>query len=583
MQQFRTLAVLLFLFSTVSFSQIYMVPDGSTMVADTLGAQALPKVAAAPDGSCYVAWFDNRAKGYAVYIQHLDPKGQPLFPSQGLLVSDHPQETSLSNYDLKCDKDGNAVIAFMDVRDGEPDIFVYKISPKGEFLWGKDGIKVSKTSGFETSPKLVITGDGCATVAWSNFTGGSWLMLQRISPEGKKLWGDDPVYYGANKPVSPGDQIESFEIPQPVPSDSNSVIVIYNVVTGNFPQQSVRIAAQKFSAKGEPRWGKGVVSIQGLGHVMPYTPPSVRADGENGAVIAWHDDRDLDNKQVVYAQKLNANGSFEFPLNGAEVASVEGNGYNPVAVRLSVTKEVMVLWKGTDRSQSESGLFAQILDEWGNRKLGESGMGIIPLGQQSIGDYNLTPIGNAAYIGSVSGNYPNKDGYLQLNLLNSAGMLNWNGASSVAEGSGAKGRLEMVTAPFNSVIMAFTVALKKGESVWAAKSSFNGNPGGLFSPVNLFDLNAFNMGPEVIIRWSTNHEEGKWSFRLERRTVDSDWTVVKEVPGTGGFYTVANYEFVDKAPADTRMVYRLIAKSYAGKEIVYDLGQVINTAYPIVK
>ncbi len=575
MQQLRTIAVLLIFFSTVAFSQFFPYPDGATMVADTLGAQVLPKVAVAPDGSSFVSWFDTRGKGYAVYMQHLNPDGEPLFAPQGLLISDHTQNTSLSDYDLKCDKKGNAILTFSDIRNEEPDIFVYKISPKGEFLWGKDGIKVSATSGYEAVPKLAITGDGSTTVTWTNFTNGQWVMLQRISPEGKKLWGEDPVYFG--------DKLEGYEVPQPVPSDSNSVIVVYNIVTGTFPQQNVRIAAEKFSANGEPRWGKGVVFVQGLGFVMPFNPPSVRADGENGAVIAWHDDRDLDNKMVVYAQKLNSNGTFEFPLNGAEVATVDGNGYNPVAVRLGVTKEVMVLWKGTDRSQSESGLFAQILDEWGIRKLGNEGMAIIPVGQQSIGDYNLTAIGNAAYIGSVSGSYPNQDKFLQLNVLNSAGLLDWNGAGLIAEGEGAKGRLEMVTAPFNSVVMAFTVALKKGESVWAAKKQYSGNPGNMFSPVNLVDLHAFNMGPEVIISWTTNHEEGKWSFRVERKTLNSDWTVVKEVPGTGAFYTVANYEYVDKAPADTRMIYRVIAKSYSGREITYDLGQIINTAYPVVK
>ncbi|GJQ33786.1 MAG: hypothetical protein HBSAPP04_26250 [Ignavibacteriaceae bacterium] len=576
MQKLGTIAVLLFLFSTVSFSQMFSVPDGATMVADTLGAQDLPKVAASPDGSSYVSWFDLRGKGYALYIQRLNPEGEPLFAPQGLLVSGHPQATSLSDYDLKCDKEGNAIIAFTDYRTGGPDIFVYKISPKGEFLWENDGIKISQSTGnYQAQPKIAITEDGCATVAWTNSQGNQRYAIQRLSSDGKKLWGDAPTYYGHRE--------ASFEVPQPVPSDSNSVIVIYNVVTGNFPQLNVAIAAEKFSAQGRAIWGHGLVYVQSLGHVMPFTPPSVRADGENGAVIAWHDDRDTDNKMVAYAQKLNSNGTFEFPLNGAEVASVEGNSYNPIAVRLGVTREVMVNWKGTDRSQSESGLFAQILDERGGKKLGDGGMAVIPVSQQSITDYNLTSIGNAAYIASVSGSHPNKDGYLDLNVLTSAGIMNWQGAGLIAENEGAKGRLEMVTAPFNSCLMAFTVGLKKGESVWAAKRNYNGNPGGIFSPVNLIDFRAWNMGPEVVISWATNHEEGKWKFKLERRTVDSDWTTVKEVEGTGGFYTVANYEFTDKAPGDTRMVYRLIAKGPKGDEIAWDLGQVIDTSYPIVK
>lgn len=577
MQKLGTIAVLLFLFSTVSFSQMFSVPDGATMVADTLGAQDLPKVAASPDGSSYVSWFDLRGKGYALYIQRLNPEGEPLFAPQGLLVSGHPQATSLSDYDLKCDKEGNAIIAFTDYRTGGPDIFVYKISPKGEFLWGNDGIKISQSTGnYQAQPKIAITEDGSATVAWTETQGTTQrFAIQRLSSEGKKLWGEDPEYHGHRE--------ASFEVPQPVPSDSNSVIVIYNVVTGNFPQLNVAIAAEKFSAGGKRQWYHGRVYVQGLGHVNPFTPPSVRADGRNGAVIAWHDDRDTDNKMVAYAQKLNSNGTFEFPLNGAEVANVEGNSYNPVAAYLTATKEVMVIWKGTDRSQSESGLYAQILTETGEKKLGEPGLAIIPPGQQSIVDYNLTAVGNAGYIGSVSGDYPAKDALLVLRRLSSSGLLNWNGEGVITPEDGAKGRLEMVTAPYNSVLMAYTVALGKGQSLWAAKRHYNGNPGGIFSPVNLVDFRAWNMGPEVVISWATNHEEGKWKFRLERRTVDSDWTPVTEVEGKGGFYTDAKYEFTDKAPEDTRMVYRLIAKGPKGDEIAYDLDQIINTEYPIVK
>lgn len=573
MHYFKLNVLLLFFFSSISFGQFFSGQDGSTMVADTLSAQSLPKIATTNDGGCFISWFDGRNKGYAVYLQRLNRDGEPLFPSQGLLVSGHKQGTSLVNYDLKVDISGNAILTFMDYRSGDPDIFVYKISSKGEFLWGKDGIALSGTLGFEADPKIAITEDGSATIAWLHSAGGQNLAMQRISPEGKKLWGEEPLYFS--------NQGESFESPQPVPSDSNSVIIIYNVVTGQFPQRNVRIAAEKFTAKGEARWGNGVVFIQSLGYVMPYTPPSVRLDGENGAVIAWHDDRDFDNRQVVYTQKLNSNGSFEFPLNGVEVAATPGNGYDPVAVRLGATKEVMVVWKGTDRSQSENGLYAQLIDERGRKKFGDPGMTIIPTAQQSISDYNLTSTGNAAYIGSISGNYPNKDGNLQLFFLNSAGLLNWGAPVDIArDDNGGKGRLEMVTDAYNSCFMAFTVAKDKGESVSASKLMYNGNPGGIFSPINLYDLHAFNHGPEVTIKWSTNHEEGKWSFRLERKSVDTEWIPVTEMKGTGGFYTNTNYEYTDKAPSDTRVVYRLIMKSYDGTEITRDLGQIVDTAYP---
>jgi len=575
MPRLRATVVLLFLFSSIVFSQIFRAPDGSVRVVDATGSQVLPKIAPLPDGGCYISWFDNRAKGYAVYLQHLSADGDYLFPDQGLLISDNKQASSLVDYDLKSDSKGNAIIAFVDYRTGDPDIFAYKISPKGEFLWGKDGIALSGILGYEAQPKIAVTGDDAVTIVWFHTAGGYRLAMQRISPDGKKLWGNDPIYYGGRD--------VSFQDPQPVPSDSNSVIVVYNAVTGNFPQQNVKIAAEKFTSKGEARWGQGVVFIQSAGYVMPYTPPSVKADGENGAVISWHDDRDLDNRQVAYVQKLNSNGTFEFPLNGAEVASVQGNSFNPVAVWLTETREAMVVWKGTDLSQAESGLYAQIIDENGTRKFGNEGMAILAPGSQSISDHNLASTGNAAYIGYVSGAYSGNGSSLQLLFLNSAGIYEWGMSQMIAEEEGDKGRIEMATGTGNSCLIAFETTKDKNDGIWAAKLNYDGTPGGILSPISLSDLHARNMGPEVTVKWSTINEEGKWSFRLERKTVDSDWTLVKEFEGKGGFKKTTNYEYTDKAPADTRVVYRLVMKSYNGKVVTRDMGQIISTSYPVVR
>ncbi len=575
MPRLRATLVILFLFSSITFSQIFRVPDGSVMVTDTTGSQVLPKIAPLPDGGCYVSWFDNRGKSYAVYLQHLDAKGDYLFPAQGMLVSDHKQASSLVDYDLKTDSKGNAIIAFIDYRNDEPDVFAYKISPKGEFLWGKDGIALSGIMGYEAQPKIAVTNDDAATIVWFLSTNGSKIAMQRISPDGKKLWGNDPIYLG--------DKMIALQDPQPVPSDSNSVIVVYSAVTGNFPQQNVTLGAEKITAKGEARWGFGVVKIQSAGYVMPFNPPSVKPDGENGAIVSWHDDRDLDNRQVAYVQKLNSNGTFEFPLDGAEVASVPGHCFNPVAVWLTVTKEAMIVWKGTDPSQSQSGLYAQILDENGTRKFGNEGMTILSPGPQSISDHNLAATGNAAYIGFISGAFSGRVSNLQLLVLNSAGIYDWGMPEVIADDEGDKGRIEMVTGPENSCMMAFENTKDKNDGIWAAKLNYDGTPGGLFSPISLSAFQAWNMGPEVTVKWTTINEEGKWKFTLERKTVDSDWTVVAQVDGKGDFRTTTNYEFTDKAPADTRVIYRLKMKSYRGDEVIRDLGQIISTSYPVVR
>src|SRR6185312_12795695 len=85
-------------------------PDSNLAIADRSGEQVLPKIATSPDGTTYVSWFDHNSGNYDVYLQRLSPSGIELWPHNGLLVSNHPQSSSLVEWDLIADTAGNAVL-----------------------------------------------------------------------------------------------------------------------------------------------------------------------------------------------------------------------------------------------------------------------------------------------------------------------------------------------------------------------------------------------------------------------------------------------------------------------------------------
>jgi hypothetical protein len=58
----------------------------------------------------------------------------------------------VADYSLVVDHDGNAVVSFADIRNGNPDLVVYKISQDGEQLFGDDGILVTETVSVEFFP-----------------------------------------------------------------------------------------------------------------------------------------------------------------------------------------------------------------------------------------------------------------------------------------------------------------------------------------------------------------------------------------------------------------------------------------------
>ena len=59
------------------------------MICDVTGEQVLPKISLTSDGGCYIAWFDTRTGNYNVYLQRLDPAGNKMFATDGLLISDN--------------------------------------------------------------------------------------------------------------------------------------------------------------------------------------------------------------------------------------------------------------------------------------------------------------------------------------------------------------------------------------------------------------------------------------------------------------------------------------------------------------
>jgi hypothetical protein len=74
------------------------------------------------------------------------------------------------DYGLDIDTTGNALLAFLDTREGaNPEVTAAKISPGGKTLWGRHGVQLTKGSVHSNaSPKIAGTSDGAVVVAWTS-------------------------------------------------------------------------------------------------------------------------------------------------------------------------------------------------------------------------------------------------------------------------------------------------------------------------------------------------------------------------------------------------------------------------------
>lgn len=138
-----TAALLLTLSSNAQWSSD---TEQNTTINNAAGPNYVPKIRTTIDGNFFISWFGGDGN-LNMNLQLLDFNGNELWETNGIIVSNHTQNTFVTDYDLTTDMGGNAVIAFTDVRNGLTNTMVYKVSQSGEFLFGENGINPSPSAG----------------------------------------------------------------------------------------------------------------------------------------------------------------------------------------------------------------------------------------------------------------------------------------------------------------------------------------------------------------------------------------------------------------------------------------------------
>lgn len=348
-------------------------PAVNTPVATGSASQNVPKIAATLDGGAYLSWFENAGGGYVVRLQRIDREGVSQFGAAGLLVSSHPQNSSLVDHDLITDRDGNAVLAFTDVRNGpDLDVYAYRISPSQAFLWGPDGVTLSSNANFEADPRIAQNSAGDLVFVWPRTgTPAPALMMQKLAPDGAKQFGVDGIAVA-------GDGVENPSFEEIVASDNGAVIVSYLRDTRTFSSPR-HVRVQKFDASGAPLWGVGPVVIYNAAVPIAHRPRLV-SDEAGGAFISWHDDRS-GGQFRCWVQRVDASGVIQYAVNGVATSTQAGRQQlDPALAYAPFPGRLYVVTSERDSAQSQRGLYAQAFDALGARLWTDSGRELLPLG-----------------------------------------------------------------------------------------------------------------------------------------------------------------------------------------------------------
>ncbi len=530
------------------------------MICDVAGEQALAKIAMTSDGGCYISWFDTRSGAYNVYLQRLDPLGYKMWAQNGLLISNHPQDSWITDYDLICDQNDNAVLVFSDIRSGgllKP--VAYMISPSGDFIWGSNGIDISTGDSFQPSPTLTETSDGNFIFAWISSDGTQKIALQKLSPTGQKLWGANPILIQS--------ATENYSWPAVVKSDNGQTILIHTVPNGIY---QARIRAHKLDVNGQLLWGSNGVMIQNNGQMASYQVPEVEPDGNNGALISWYDGRAMNNLSSSFVQHISSTGSLYFPADGSEgsLAAQRNKFYPQVAFNL-VTQETYLFWMETEPDQNQNGIYGQKFSSSGNRLWGSSGKVFIPLSApntKSISDLSSQMGTEKVYLfyleSAGSGLNTKTLGF----ACDTSGAFIWPG-NIVTLSNPTQEKLQMETAldVYKNCKLVWGDRRLDSQGIYAQDINPEGQLGQPIIPVELTSFSANVQGKNVILNWSTATEINNKGFEILRLAQnDDDWELVGLVSGNGTTTEPMSYSFIDENVLPGNYQYRLKQIDYDG-------------------
>ncbi|HHT9129181.1 MAG TPA: TolB family protein, partial [Candidatus Wujingus californicus] len=269
----------------------------SVLICGTSGAQSAPVVVEDGAGGVIVVWQDFRRSYADIYAQRVDGSGKILWDKNGVAVCTASGHESFPV--IISNRAEGAVIAWVDTRNGNNDVFSQQLDGNGAIQWKENGVAVSIAKGNQNYPVITSDGAGGAYIAWSDMRSGeSDIYIQRIDIAGNALWVEDGWGICTEAGIQNYVNIDN--------DGAGGVSLVWN---DSRKSTFFDVYAQWIDQKGQLRWGDKGLAVSMASDTQCY--PVITNDGIGRAVISWQDARNKDSSYWdIYAQKVNEKGSL---------------------------------------------------------------------------------------------------------------------------------------------------------------------------------------------------------------------------------------------------------------------------------
>lgn len=234
------------------------------------------------------------------------------------------------------------------------------------------------------------------------------------------------------------------------------------------------VHAQKFDAAGNALWNGGTrIAVFDQTSVPIAHQPKLIADGQGGALCAWH--FAVGQQFSARVQRLLANGTEAWAHNGVDVSASANSKFDPAIAWEPVSQQLRVFWNERNLAQSSWGIFAQSLDAAGAAQWGANGTTILPIDTV----VKFAPVAARLGGGALGAVLVESLGALSDEVrafaLDAAGTVTWSTAASTFASD--KLRLALATTASGTGILAWTDNRVSGSDVYGAAVDLGGAVG----------------------------------------------------------------------------------------------------------
>ena len=312
-----------------------------------LSPQSSPAMSGDGYQGVIVAWQQGSGTGADIYAQHVNRTGTMLFGTGGLGVctaATAQTAPAVTNDGTR----GSAIIAWQDARNGNQDIFAQRVLTSGTISWTANGLAVCSATGDQSAPMAIYDDASGAIVSWTDMRSGNRdVYAQRVNVSGAPLW----TANGVAAIATTGDQWNGGLV-----SDGQNGAVCYSF---DWRGGNADVYAQRISDTGAAIWTANGILVCGAANDQANTV--VATDGDGGAIVTWHDNRNGISSDV-YAQHVTRTGGLDWTANGVRISTAMGDQTAPAIVS-DASGGAVIAW--VDTRSGNRDIYAQHVDAWG--------------------------------------------------------------------------------------------------------------------------------------------------------------------------------------------------------------------------